>query len=129
MPKKRNAPVKRPATGDKKPTAGTAKAKGSVPASASSNAEGSLEHPDEPETDDPDGDSAGSLTATERKVLVTFRKYLMTPGQMLCFNPQEQGSLKKGLESLLERGFISAEATTGAFSLTSLGYTAMKEST
>ena len=68
------------------------------------------------------------LTNVERRVFLAFRRYLMTPGHMLCFNPQEQGSLKKGLDSLLKRGFLVAESTKGAFSLTAEGYAAMKGS-
>ncbi len=66
------------------------------------------------------------LSDLEQRVMSVFCRYLMTPGQMLCFKPQEQVTFKEGLKCLLERGYVVSEATTGAFSLTPEGYSAMK---
>lgn len=68
-----------------------------------------------------------SLSETERSVLVVFRKYLMTPGQMLCLGSADLETLKLAISDLTSNGLLVAEARPGGYSLTDRGYAAMKE--
>jgi hypothetical protein len=60
------------------------------------------------------------------RVLDHFRKYLMTPGHMLCFSSQDVAGLQEGLDELLRRQMVVAESRRSAYCLTRAGYTAMK---
>ncbi len=66
------------------------------------------------------------LSKSELRVLETFRRYLMSPGQMLCFNGQDIESMRDGLEKLIDSGMLIAEGSRGAYSLTRQGFDAMK---
>ena len=67
------------------------------------------------------------MNATEERVLRTFRQYLMTPGQMLCFSGPNLAKHKDALERMSERELLSKEKFIGAYSLTEAGFAAMKE--
>ena len=60
------------------------------------------------------------------RVLDHFRKYLMTPGHMLCFSSQDVAGLQEGLDELLRRQMVVAESRRSAYCLTRAGYAAMK---
>ena len=64
---------------------------------------------------------------TELKVLQHFRKYLMTPGDMLCLSGQELDSMGNGVDSLMKRQMLVAEKKAGCFCLTQAGFDAMRE--
>ena len=66
------------------------------------------------------------LTSSERSVLVVFRQYLITPGQMLCFDGPAFRKYKAALRVLTEKGFVVKEKFDGGYSLTSTGFAAMK---
>ncbi|TWT95918.1 hypothetical protein Pla108_29950 [Botrimarina colliarenosi] len=66
------------------------------------------------------------LNPSEVKALGQFRDYLMTPRQMLCFSGPSLETNRKALESLADKDFLARERPNGAYSLTSLGYSAMK---
>jgi hypothetical protein len=66
------------------------------------------------------------LTSSERSVLCVFRQYLITPGQMLCFDGPEFKKHKTALRILTEKGFLVKERFDGGYSLTHAGFTAMK---
>lgn len=67
------------------------------------------------------------LSDSERGVLAVFRKYLMTPGRMLCLNNTDIGSMKRALERLTAAGFLTPEDFKGSYSLTRSGFKAMNE--
>ena len=67
------------------------------------------------------------MNATERRVLRTFREFLMTPGQMLCFSGPAFAKHKATLKRMSERDLLSKEKYKGGYSLTDAGFAAMKE--
>lgn len=68
----------------------------------------------------------GDLSPEERAVLKTFRKFLITPGRMLCFYGPELAAFTEPLEALSEKGLLIAEKFRGGYSLTESGYSAMQ---
>ncbi len=88
---------------------------------------------DTPTADMPEGsfdetadESSSDFSKSELRVFDAFRKYLMTPGQMLCFNAQDIDSMRNALETLIEQGMLISEGSKGAYSLTREGFEAMK---
>jgi predicted transcriptional regulator len=67
------------------------------------------------------------LSDSELNILAVFRKYLMTPGQMLCLSNTDIGSMKKSLDRLTAAGLLIAEDFKGSYSLTRSGFEAMNE--
>ena len=67
------------------------------------------------------------LSENERTVLRVFRRYLMTPGRMLCFSRPDMETYKVPLARLISDRFLFAEKFPGGFSLTEIGYAAMKD--
>ncbi len=67
------------------------------------------------------------LSAGEVNVLAVFRKYLMTPGRMLCLNNTDIGSMKRSLDRLIAAGLLIPEGFKGSYSLTRSGFNAMNE--
>jgi hypothetical protein len=67
------------------------------------------------------------LSEHERSVLAVFRRYLMTPGRMLCFSRPDMETYKAPLARLISEQFLFAEKFPGGFSLTEIGYAAMKD--
>lgn len=67
------------------------------------------------------------LSKAERSVLETFRRFLMLPGQMLCFNGQDHAKRRDALRKLTEKGYLVKEGFHGAYSLTRTGYAAMRD--
>lgn len=70
--------------------------------------------------------SSQSLSSGERSVLGVFRKYLMTPGIMLCFGGPDLESFRDSLTLLTQKGMLVVEKPRGGFSLSAAGYAAMK---
>ena len=66
------------------------------------------------------------LTPSEKKVLRTFRQFLVTPGRMLCFFGPNLEKHKTALLQLTKKDFLIKEEFKGAYSLTRAGYDAMK---
>ena len=62
-----------------------------------------------------------------RAVLNAFRKYLMAPGQMLCFTSAELVTLGDALARLSRNGLLIPEGFPGSYSLTRAGYVAMRK--
>jgi hypothetical protein len=73
-----------------------------------------------------DGEFSG-LSDGEVNVLGVFRKYLMTPGQMLCLSNTDIDSMKGVLEKLTKSGLLVPEDFKGGYSLTQTGFRAMNE--
>ena len=67
------------------------------------------------------------LSPSEINVLSIFRKYLMTPGQMLCLNNADLISMKTPLEKLVASRLLVPEASKGGYSLSRDGFEAMVE--
>lgn len=68
------------------------------------------------------------LSKPERRVLSTFREYLMSPGRMLCFSGPNLERDRPALILLSEKKLLEKERFKGAYSLTPAGFAAMKES-
>ncbi|RMF43702.1 MAG: hypothetical protein D6753_04460 [Planctomycetota bacterium] len=66
-----------------------------------------------------------NLTDNEIKILRVFRKYLMSPGQVLCLSNTDVGSKKAGLQEMIADGLLVAESVRDGYSLTRRGYRAM----
>jgi hypothetical protein len=67
-----------------------------------------------------------SLSPSEKTVLSTFEKYLVTPGKMLCFFGPDLERHRAALLRLTERELLVKEQFKGAYSLTHAGFKAMK---
>ena len=66
------------------------------------------------------------MTPPEKKALDTFRKYLITPGKMLCFYGPDFEKHQPALQQLTDKDFLVKERFNGAYSLTHAGFKAMK---
>ena len=67
------------------------------------------------------------LSTSEQRVLRTFRRFLMTPGQMLCFYGSDLKRDQATLERLADKELLVKEEFKGAYSLTQSGFVAMKD--
>ena len=67
------------------------------------------------------------LSIGEVHILAVFRKYLMTPGRMLCLNNTDIGTMKRSLDKLIAAGLLIPEDFKGSYSLTRSGFNAMNE--
>ena len=68
------------------------------------------------------------LSASEQRVLRTFKQFLITPGQMLCFSGPNLELSKAALELLIDKDLLVKEKFKGGYSLTRAGFAAMNES-
>ena len=62
------------------------------------------------------------LSTSEQRVLRTFRRFLMTPDQMLCFSVNPD---KATLDLLTDKKFLAKEKFKDGYSLTQAGFAAM----
>jgi len=69
------------------------------------------------------------LSNQERSVMQNFRKFLITPGQLLCFNGPQLSKFKGAFQRLTDKGFLVKEKFKGSYSLTEAGFEAMKQCT
>ena len=67
------------------------------------------------------------MSKLEESVLAVFRKFLVTPGEMLCFYGPDLKKYKVALQQLTDKGMLVKESFNGGYSLTQAGYAAMKE--
>ncbi len=67
------------------------------------------------------------LSTSEQRVLCTFRRFLMTPGQMLCFSGPNLKQNKATLDLLTNKELMVKEKFDGGYSLTQTGFTAMND--
>ena len=67
------------------------------------------------------------LTESEQRVLRTFQRFLMSPGQMLCFSGPSLKQNKATLTQLTDKEMLVEESFKGGYSLTKTGFAAMKE--
>jgi hypothetical protein len=68
------------------------------------------------------------LSASEQRVLRTFKQFLITPGQMLCFYGPNLELSKAALELLIDKDLLVKEKFKDGYSLTRAGFAAMNES-
>jgi len=66
------------------------------------------------------------LSPAEEQALRAFRRYLITPGIMLCFYGPDLEKHKTALQQLTEKDLLVKEKFNGAYSLTHAGFEAMK---
>ena len=66
------------------------------------------------------------LSNAEKSVLDVFRKFLMSRGEMLCFNGTNLKKHKPALGQLIKKGMLVEETFTGGYSLTRDGFQAMQ---
>ena len=66
------------------------------------------------------------LSNSEQRVLLTFRRFLMSPGEMLCFYGPNLEQNKTTLELLTDKDLLVKEKFKGGYSLTREGFAAMK---
>ena len=67
------------------------------------------------------------LNSSEQRVMRTFRRFLMTPGQMLCFDGPNLKQDKATLELLTDKELLVKEKFKGGYSLTQAGFAAMND--
>jgi hypothetical protein len=67
------------------------------------------------------------LSLTDQIVLDTFRRYLVTPGEMLCFHGQWLDDHKDSLRHLTARKLITKEQFSGGYSLTRAGFAVIQK--
>ena len=67
------------------------------------------------------------LSQSEQAVLSVFRRYLMSPGKMLCFSNPQLASFTESLTQLTDKGLLIQESFPGAYSLTESGFAAMND--
>ena len=65
------------------------------------------------------------LTTSEQRVLRTYRQYLITPGQMLCFSGPNWEQNKVALELMSNKELLVKENFKGGYTLTQAGFAAM----
>lgn len=71
-------------------------------------------------------DAATMLPESHQAVLLVFRRFRMTSGQMLCFSRADVGTFHAPLEELAEMELLVAEKFAGGYSLTPKGFAAMQ---
>lgn len=67
------------------------------------------------------------LSTSEQRVLRTFRRFLMTPGKMLCFYGPNLKQGKATLELLTDKELLVKEKFKDGYSLTQAGFAAMND--
>lgn len=67
------------------------------------------------------------MTSSEQQVFRTFRQFLMTPHQMLCFSGPDLAKHGPALKTLVNKEMLVEEKFAGGYSLTEQGFQAMKE--
>ena len=65
------------------------------------------------------------LSLNDQLVLDVFRRYLVTPGEMLCFHGKWLEEHGESLRHLTAIKLITKEHFKGGYSLTDAGYTAI----
>jgi hypothetical protein len=66
------------------------------------------------------------LSPSEKNVLLTFREYLVNPGEMLCFSGPDLEKHESALQQLTNKDMLVKEHFKGAYFLTHAGFEAMK---
>ena len=67
------------------------------------------------------------FSATEQRVLNIFRRFRVTPGQMLCFSGPQLKQHYSTLAALTNKQVLVKERFKGGYSLTTAGFAAMND--
>jgi hypothetical protein len=67
------------------------------------------------------------LKLADQNVLEVFRRYLVVPGEMLCFHGKWLDDHRESLRHLTARRLITKEEFKGGYSLTDAGFAAIKK--
>jgi hypothetical protein len=67
------------------------------------------------------------LSVPQQRVMRTFRRFLIGPGQMLCFYGPQLKQHRQALDQLADMNFVIKEQFKGGYSLTKAGFSAMKK--
>jgi hypothetical protein len=67
------------------------------------------------------------LLNVEQTALSVFRKYLIEPGQMLCFHGPSLEEHGESLRQLTAQGMLTKDKFDGGYSLTRAGFAAMND--
>jgi hypothetical protein len=67
------------------------------------------------------------LSKSEQRVLRTFRQFLMTSGQMLCFSGPNLEQDEAALDLLTQKKLLVKERFRGGYSLTPAGFESMND--
>ena len=67
------------------------------------------------------------LSSSEERVLCTFRRLLMAPGQMLSFSGPNFNQNTAALERLTDKELLVKERFKDGYSLTQIGFAAMND--
>lgn len=70
--------------------------------------------------------NAGMLSKTDLAVLDVFRRYLVAPGEMLCFHGKWFDEHSGSLHHLTVEKLLTREQFKGGYSLTKAGFAAMQ---
>lgn len=73
------------------------------------------------------GQEPYQLTTAEKSLLSIFRKFLVRPGEMLCFDGPTLDRHRRALSHLTEQGLLIKERFRGAYTLTPTGFAAMTD--
>jgi hypothetical protein len=65
------------------------------------------------------------LLTTHETTLNVFRKYLVSTGEMLCFNGPNLEEHQVSLQQMTALGLLTKENVSGGYSLTKSGFAAM----
>jgi hypothetical protein len=68
------------------------------------------------------------LLTTHETTLDVFRKYLVSTGEMLCFNGPNLEEHQDSLQQMTALGLLTKESVAGGYSLTRSGFAAMSNS-
>jgi hypothetical protein len=72
-------------------------------------------------------ESNSYLSKGEQSVLGIFHKYMISQGQMFCFNGTDSDNYGDSIRLLIQKGLLLAENSTGRYSLTATGFAEMKK--
>lgn len=72
-------------------------------------------------------DTEAGLSSAELSVLSVFRKYLMTPGEMLCCGSLDTRASDATLDQLTRKGLLVQERFRSGYALTDAGFAAMQQ--
>ena len=68
------------------------------------------------------------MQTAHESTLDVFRKYLVSTGEMLCFNGTNLEEHQDSLKQMTALGLLTKENVSGGYSLTKSGFTAMSGS-
>lgn len=68
-----------------------------------------------------------TLSADESAVMDVFRTFLVGPGEMVCFAGPLAEKHAASLQRLTDRDFLTKESFDAGYSLTAVGYHAMRQ--